>query len=583
MKKPETKRDKLEVLRSQLESERASFISHWRDLGDYILPRRLRLNSADVNKGDRRNLKIIDSTATLSARTLRSGMMGGVTSPARPWFRLTVPDPGLADVPSVKSWLHIVSQRMADVFIRSNIYNVLPIVYGDIGTFGTAAMIIEEDFEDVIRSYPFPIGSYMIAMNDRMKVDVFFREFRMTVRQLVQRFGKRLPGGDIDWSNFSEHVKSLYEAGSLETWIDVCHVIQPNSEFDPKKLHAKHKRYLSCYYEKGTSSATNGNYLTGRSSDIYLRESGYDYFPVLCPRWEITGEDVYGTDCPGMVALGDIKQLQLGEKRSAQAIEKMVNPPMTGPATLKNQKASILPGDITYVDVREGQQGFRPAHEVNPRIAELEGKQEQVRNRIRRAFFEDLFLMLSTTDRRQITAREIEERHEEKLLALGPVLEQLNQDLLDPLIDITFDIMNRQGLIPEPPKEIQGVSLKVEYISIMAQAQKLVGISTVERFVGFAGQVASVNPETLDKIDADQMIDVYGDMLSIQPGIIRSDEDVAKIRGERAKQQQAQNEAAMAREIAGSAKDLSQADTSGDNALTAIMRQSQAGNMVPAR
>jgi hypothetical protein len=574
-----TKRQKLETLRAQLELERSSFITHWRDCGDYILPRRPRFTVTDRNRGDRRNRNIIDSTGTLAARTLRSGMMSGITSPARPWFRLTTPDPDLAEYGSVKDWLHFVSQRMSTVFLRSNLYNVLPIVYGDLGVFGTAAVMIEEDFEDVIRFCPFPIGSYLIANNDRLKVDVFFREFGMTVRQLVQRFGRRTADGGYDWSNFSDHVRTMWDRGEYETWIDVCHAIYPNDEYDPKRLQSKHKRYASCYYEKGTSGGSQTSY-TGTEPERYLRESGYDFFPVFCPRWEVTGEDVYGTSCPGMDALGDIKALQTMQRRLAQAIEKMVNPPMVGPTALRNTKATILPGDITFSDEREGQKGFRPAHEVDPRIQELVLAIQDHQQRVRRALFEDLMLLTSMSNRREVTAREIEERHEEKLLALGPVLEQLNQDLLDPVIDATFNIMVRQRLIPPAPKELQGIPLKVEYLSIMAQAQKYIGISGIERFAGFAAQVIEANPAAADKVDTDQMLDVYGDMTSVPPGIIRTDEQVAGIRGERDKAVRAQQAAELAKHSAGAVKDLSQSVTTGDNALSKMIESAQAGALV---
>ena len=184
-----SKRQKYERLRAQLENERATFETQWRDLNDYILPRRARFFVSDSNKGDRRNLKILDTTPTLAARTLRAGMMSGVTSPARPWFRLTVPDLDMSESGPVKSWLHDVTSRMNTVFIRSNLYNVLPIGYGDLGVFGTAAIFHEEDFKDVMRFYSFPIGSYMIANNSKGQVDVFIREFRMTVRQIITKFG----------------------------------------------------------------------------------------------------------------------------------------------------------------------------------------------------------------------------------------------------------------------------------------------------------------------------------------------------------------------------------------------------------
>ena len=576
----QTKRQRLEIQRGQLELERSSFLSHWREIADFMLPRRPRFQTTDTNRGDRRNQKIIDATATLALRTLRSGMMSGITSPARPWFRLTTPDPDLAEFGSVKQWLHTVSQRMTTVFLRSNLYNALPIVYGDIGGFGSAALMMEEDLDDVVRFYPFPIGSYCIANNDRLKVDVFTREFRMTVRQLVQRYGRKRGSGSVDWSNFSTHVRNQWDNSNYETWVDVCHAISPNPEYDPKYLGAKNKKYESCTYEKGALGTSHSD-----SFDVgtYLKESGYDYFPVLAPRWETTGEDSWGTSCPGMDALGDVKQLQLMQKRKAQAVEKMVNPPMKAPTSMRTSKASILPGDITYVDEREHMKGFSPAHEVNLPLSELREDIRETQDIIRRAFFEDLFLMLAQSDRREITAREIEERHEEKLLALGPVLEQLNQDLLDPLIDTTFSMLERQRLLPEPPEELQGVQLKVEYLSIMAQAQKTIGIAGVERFAGFVRSIAegSQDPSVLDKVDIDQMIDVYGDLTSVPPGIVRTDDAVEEIRQGRQKAAQAQQSAESLQNVAGAARDLSQTDTGGKNALTDLMSAANAGSPLP--
>lgn len=569
----ESRRKRYEVLRSSLETERSSYIPHWKDISEMILPRRAQFTVTDTNRGERKNQKIIDSTATLAARTLRSGMMGGVTSPARPWFRLTTPDPDMAENGAVKEWLHLTSQRMITVFLRSNLYNALPVVYGDIGTFGTAAMAVEEDFDSVVRFHCFPIGSYSLANNDKLRVDVFFREFRLTVRQVVQRFGRKNEGGTIDWSNISNHVQDQYNRGNLEAWVDICHAIQPNQDYNPKLLISK--KYESVYYEKGSS----GNSQMQHEQEKFLRKSGYGYFPVLAPRWELMGEDVYGSECPGMIALGDVKQLQHGEKRGMQAIDKKINPPMKAPTSLRTQKASLLPGDITYIDEMSGREGFTAVHEVRFETAEHEAKQEQVRFRIRRAFFEDLFLMLANTDRRQITAREIDERHEEKLLALGPVLEQLNQDLLDPLIDITFMIMDRQGLVPPPPEELQGVNLKVEYVSIMHQAQKMAGLAGIDRLIGFTGQVAQFDPEVIDKIDRDQLIDEYAEITGVPPRIIRPDEAVAGIRQGRAQAAQAQQQAMAMAESAKAAKDLSGASLDGNSALTEMVKMAQAGQM----
>lgn len=571
----ESKFQRLQSLHAQLKNERSSFISHWRDLADYILPSRPKFTLSERNKGDRRNNKIIDSTATMAANTLRSGFQSGITSPARPWFKLTTHDPDQSEQADVKFWLHVVTQRMLTVFAKSNFYKASSVLYGDLGVFGTPAVFVEEDFERVAHFRDMPIGSYCLATDNKGKVNTLTREFGMTVRQLVHTFGELKPSGQVDFKNISNHVKNLWEQSQYEQWVDVVHVVQPNKNYKPRAVNAKYKKFESVYYESGERRSAS-NYMSYDSDDMFLRHSGYDNFPVLAPRWQVSGEDVYATSCPGMDALGDIKQLQTQEKRIAQAIDKKVNPPLKGPSLLKQQKVSLLPGDVTYSDERDGQRGLTPIHEVQFNIQEIEGKQQQLRQRINEAFYKNLFMMLNESDRRQITAREIQERHEEKLSALGPVLESLNEDYLDPLIDLVYDYMDRQGQIPEPPKSLRGQELRVEYISVMAQAQKLMGVNTLERFTGFVAQVAQANPEVLDKVDSDQLIDVYGEATSVPPGIVRSDKDVEQIRAQRAQAQQQQQMMEQIQGASQTAKTLSETDTEGNNALTQLTNGGQA-------
>lgn len=561
------KKQTYEVLRAQLEIERATFTSHWRELSDYILPRRLRANMSDVNKGDKRNKYIIDSTATAAARVLRSGMMAGITSPARPWFKLTTPDPSLDKFGPVRNWLADAQKIMSTSYLRSNLYNTLPSVYGDLGVFGTSAMYVEEDFTgEVLWTQSFPIGSYMIAKDYKGKVNTFIRDFRMTVQQLVEQFGVT-KNGKADWSNFSTAVRSAWDKGQYQTWIDVCHVIAPNIDYDKNKLNSKFKRFSSCYYERGVS----GQQKDSAQDNTFLRESGYENFPVLCPRWEVTGEDVYATSCPGMEALGDIKQLQHGEKRIMEAIDKMIRPPMIAPTSMKNQVVTQLPGDTNYSDADQPR-GLRPALEVNFRVQEMQVKQQEIRRRIDESFFKNIFLMIDQMER-AATATEVNERKQEKMLMLGPVLEYLNQDLLDPLTDIAFNYHINQNLLPPPPPELEGMNLRVEYVSIMAQAQKMLGISGVDRFSGFISGLGQVDAAVYDKVKSDELVNVYADMTAVPPNIIRSDDEVAALRDTRAKQQQAAAKQAQAAQMAQTAQTLSQTPVNqdGDTALSAML------------
>lgn len=584
---PVTRRQEYELLMAQLDLERTSFINHWKQLNDFIKPRRGRFYTMDVNRGDRRSQNIIDSTGTFAARTLSSGMMAGITSPARPWFRLTTPDQALAESQDVKVWLSDVTTRMLSVFDRSNLYNKLPILYSDMGVFGTGALAVFEDAEHTIHCESYPIGSYYLAVDDKGRVRIFARRFQMTVWQLLKRFGLSSDKKTVRWDLFSKQVRTLYEKKQLQQWIEVTMLAQENVRFDPRLYESKYKQFSLCYYE------TNGDGQGLGEPERYLEETGFDEWPVLAGRWDVTGEDSYATDCPGMTALGDIKQLQVGEKRGLQAIEKGVNPPMVGPTALRTLGVNTLPGGMTYADIREGMQKFQAAQDIRLDIEHLEAKQQNVRQRIKRAFFEDLFLMVSSLDPSQgvqpRTMYEISIKQQEKLLALGPVLEQLNTDVLNPLIDRTFAIMLRRGELPPPPQQLQGQPLRVEYISILATAQKAVALGSLERFTAFVAQLAGTDPSVIDKVNRDELVAAYGDATGIEPRLLVPDEQVAQVRQARAKAEQAAQAAKVAADAGAAAQRFSQAGATaalpagggaGQNPLAALLNAG--GGALPA-
>ncbi|KRP78091.1 portal protein [Pseudomonas lactis] len=555
-------RSQLDKRLTRLKSERDSnWLPEWRDLSDYILPRAGRFNTSDVNKGQRRDKKIINPRATFAARTLAAGMHSGMTSPASPWFKLGTPDPGLMQYGPVKEWLYAVEKAMREVMARSNLYNVLPTIYGEEGVFGTAAMAALPDERDTVRFYPFTVGSYMIANSDRQQVDTLYREFKMTARQMEQQFGK---------SALSGTTQQLLSTNS-EAWIEVCHATQPNESREHGRKDNTNMAYQSAYWEKGGDN------------DKLLRQSGFQEFPVMAPRWDVLGEDVYGTG-PGSQCIGSTRALQLMERRKAELVEKGVRPPMGAPASLQVQKASILPGSITYLDDMQQGAKFAPLWDVNPAwLGQLRGEiaaEEQIADT---AFFVDLFLMISQLDGER-TAYEIATRKEEKMLMLGPVLERQNDDLLDPCVDQVFHLMVEQSiprwmgllpgnpLLPPPPKEMGGLDLRIEYTSILAQAQRAVEGSAIERAIGFAGTVANIkqDPSSLDLLDTDNALREYFKVTAVPPALIRSDDAVQAIREQRAQaQQQAEMQQQLGSAIEG-VKVLSQADTGGNNALTQI-------------
>jgi hypothetical protein len=546
-----SKRDKLTQRWGALKNERTSWDSHWREISEHLLPRSGRFLVSDRNKGDKKHNAIYDSTGTRALRVLAAGMMAGMTSPARPWFRLTTSDPQLDESAAVKAWLADVTRLMQMVFAKSNTYRALHTMYEELGAFGTATSIVVPDFDGIIHHNTLTVGEYALTTDHRGKVNTVFREFQMTVGQMVGEFGHK---------NCSARVQGLYDRNALEQWVPVIHAIEPRKERDTTKRDSMNMPFMSCYMEPGGTDSK------------YLRESGFKEFPALCPRWMTTSGDVYGNS-PGMEALGDIKQLQHEQLRKAQGIDYKTKPPLQAPTSLKARDVDMLPGGVTFVDSASPQGGIRSAFEVNIDLSHLLADIQDVRERIKSSFYADLFLMLANGTNTTMTATEVAERHEEKLLMLGPVLERLHNEILDPLIEMTFGKMVEAGIVPPAPQEMQGMELNVEFVSMLAQAQRAIATNSVDRFVGNLGAVAQLKPEVLDKLDADRWADAYADMLGIDPELIVPGEQVALIRQQRADAQAQAAQAEQMAQAADTAQKLGGADTSGQNALTDITRQ----------
>ena len=540
MDQPLNRRQRILARKSALWNERSSWITHWREISDYQQPRAGRFVVTDRNRGDKRANHILDNTAVFGARTLAAGLMSGVTSPARPWFRLEIKDKDLMESGPVKTWLHDTAALLRAIFASSNTYRSLHTIYEELGLFGTGCSIVLPDFDNVIHHYPLTVGEYALATNSKGEVDTLCREFQLTVGQMVEQFGRNA---------CSQAVKNLFDRGNYDAWVDTVHMIEPRKARDLTKRDGRNMRVASIYLEPGKENW-----------DQFLSESGFERFPALAPRWVVTGNDVYGTS-PGMECLGDVKQLQHQQLRKGQAIDYQVNPPLQVPTKYKEATKARLPGGVFYVDSMGQNNGVRSAFEVQLNLQHLMLDIQDVRERIRSAYYADLFLMLANDNRSGITATEVAERHEEKLLMLGPVLERLHNELLSPLIDIAFDYASRAGILPPPPEELQGMDLSVEFISVLAQAQRAVATQGMDRLLGTVSQMAAAKPEVLDKIDFDQVVDNYGEAYGVDPKIIVPDDQVAALRQQRAQQMAAQQAAATAPQVVESAKTASEIDT----------------------
>lgn len=499
-----------ELFRKQYDAMKAqsqTWQSTWKELAKFIAPTRGFFDgerSGNGRKIDHRAL--IDSDPMLAVEVLSAGMMSGLTSPSRSWFELSLSDGEIMKQNGVRQWLYEVKRRMEEVFGRSNLYNALHSFYQEIAVFGTAAFLLEEDRDKVIACRSFTAGEYVLGTDGRGRINAFGREFFMTAEQMAEEFGKK---------NLPVSIAQCAENKSTE-WFQVIHVIMPNAQADDSKADFAHMPYASAYFTP--------------QGDL-LRRGGYQEFPVIAARWEVknTG-DIYGRG-PGWKSLGDVKMLQKMQKAKLVALDKNTNPPMMVSANVQGE-VNLLPGGLTrYNGTTDA--AIKPAYQVSIDLTALENSIERVKQTIKGQFFADVFLMLNAQNFTQMTATEVAERHQEKMLVLGPVLERLKNELLDPLIERTFNLMFRRGVIPLPPAIVEGEDIKVQYVSMIAQAQKASAITAIEQGINFIGHLAQANPAVIDKIDFDAAVEEGLNLLGVPPILLRPEEETQALRQER--------------------------------------------------
>lgn len=568
-------RVRLERRKNMLNLDRMTHWPNWMDLAENFAPMRGRFlipDGWDTNKGYRRNWAIVDATPLISANTLAAGMVAGVTSKSRPWFQYSVEDERLLEQPGVKEWLDYATRRGRVILARSNFYNAAFENYRELGVWGIMALGREWPWhEDTPMFAPFTIGEYYVGQDKHRRINSFFRDFMWTVEQIVEKFTTGPLDKESSWDNVSERVRALWFNEQYYSWLPVTHAVYENEERVKAssggfKADASGMRFRSCFYERGGDPQkllqdSNWKDQWSLKKDGphpgVLRERGFRNFPVFVARWYVNSEDVWPRG-PGMDALGDARALQLQQKRKAQAIDKLVDPPMKAHPSLRNQRTSLLPGDVTFVAPEAGTVGFEPVYpNFKPEIQALLEDIKESQDRVKSIFYTDIFAMFINEEAggQKMTAAEVSARQQEKLLMLGPVLEQLNYEFLNPLHEWLVEEMLHRGELPPLPKAMRGNRVHVTYTSILANAINAVTFSSIQQFTGYATQVAQASAEAqnnpaLDKVNFDGLLEEAAKATQIPPSGIRSDAEVEEIRKERQQQAQAQAAAEQRQQMA---------------------------------
>ena len=524
-----------EIIRrvDQLASERGNYNSFWQDVAKYCLPRKAYITRTKT-PGAKYDYDVYDSTAMQSNLVLAAGLHSYLTNPNSRWFSLRIQDEEANKDAEVKAWLADTEERIYNVLNASNFNQQIHELYLDLGVFGVACMYEEEDAENNVRFYSRDIAEIYLCENEKEKIDTVFRKFTLTARQANEKWGNA--AGDV--------VKNFIEKKDYDKPVQFIHSVMPRYERDASKADALNMPWESKYIE------------VSKKHEISV--SGYNEFPYFTPRFNKNSGDVWGSS-PAMVGYADIKMLNEMVKVLIRAAQKVVDPPLVLPHDGYLLPIKYGPGALNFRLKGSAQDKIEPLiTNVNLPIG-LEII-ENYRTTIKKNYFVDLFLLLADPARKDMTATEVMQRVEEKMLILAPVLGRLMNEFLDPLINRTFSILWRAGKFLQPPESLQGLPYEIEYISPLARAQKLDQMKSINSFLTLVGQMATVKPDVLDNVNEDNIVADIQELYGVNPKYLRDKEEVKLIRDQRQQMLAQQQEMAMISQGADIAKTGAEAE-----------------------
>ncbi len=516
--------DLLQVVKS-LEQERTSWEGDWIKARDNIYPESGRAldGGEKITQGGNRQGNVLDSMPQLAIRNLATGMQGGLISPSRQWFNLGLKGEQQL-TPSVKAWLKKVKEVLEHYFNQADIYGAMYQLFREMALYGQGVLLIEEHLHRAFKFTTLSAGDYWLDINDDDEVDTLMRKLFYSARDLVRKFGKE---------NVPEEYTDKEHMNNVEKKFEVLHIVQPRQNYSPGKKDNLNMPYEEIYLLR-TGSAQDNN------SCKVLRHSGYREKPFVAPRWEKTSGCVYGS-CPSRIALADIQTLYQIRKDALDALKKEIDPPVAASARMKNDLIDLGANGVSYVRSQSADSQVIPIYAPRGVYPTVEGAIQSYHQQIKEVYFNDLFAPIMNRDK-SMSATEVQAVNSEKLGSITPVIELLEKEALDPIFERCFNILmnlNDVHVIPAIPPELAGKDIQVDYISVLAQAQKRAELSTLLELVTDALAVAQANQTAVDWLNVDKLMPRLAEILC-HSDMILSEAEVKQLREARNKAMQTQ-------------------------------------------
>lgn len=486
----------------------------WNDITDYVLPLRGDFyedaaSEAEVtwDRGE-----IFDSTAIVACKQLASAMQANVTSFSQKWFDLKFGDDELNSDGVAMEWLQAVGNAIYDALVESNFDVEIAESYLDLASMGTTILIEEEDQDaKQLLFTALPLRECVFEENAKKQGSGLYRRRYMTALQLEDMFDDKLPTKILDKLDTPEAGTEKFEV------IFAIFIRKDRKDADTSKLLAPKVRPIGY------------KYILKSSAELLGEEGGYYEMPAYITRWAKTGGSKWGYS-PAMECIADIRTLNLIKEATLEAAGKAIDPATISEDGTIIGDLDLQRGGHTIVTNLDGLKPFESASKFDVSNMQIEYLTQSIRD----AFFQN---QLELKESPAMTATEVNVRYELMQRLLGPVVARLKTDLLDPVIQRTFNIIYRQGDLPELPEGYNIRDLNIEYNGVLPRAQKADQANIITEFLMEVAQMAEIFPSALDLIDVDAAVRERAILKGVPMKILKSEEEVDQGRKQDAEKQ----------------------------------------------
>ena len=506
--------DLLELLNEQSEFEEV-----WRSMVKYILPARGQfIQDAHPKKRNLVSKSIMNNAGKEAAEVLAAALQSGLTPANSQWIELDWEDEEPKNVEFLQKWLKDVAKITLAQLSDTNFYDATYMYYMDLSVICNAAIHSGEGKDTALVFDNYAVGEYVFQMSPDGKPDPFIQVRWLKLKTIIEMYGaEKLPeninkDSDSDLSLYYPVVKAVY-----------------------KKEH-RGKPYVSIHYIRGA----NGSAQNFDMEDSVLAIRTYDDCPNHIGRWSIVSNENLALG-PGFDGLPHVRRLQEQERTYSMMAHKQADPPVNIPAELRN-KANLLPGGENYL---RGDRAIRPIYDRQGSLNDILLSIERTEERIAKVWYNDVFLTSSRDPNASpLRTGEVNQRSQESLIKLGPVVGRIFTQTLKPMIERCINILAKNGHFPDVPPEFQQYvgQFNIKLVSPLAQSMKLLEGRAVQSFLQNLAGAANFYPEVLDKINPDKLVDKFAEVTSIPLDILRSQEEVDDVREQRAAQLKAQKD-----------------------------------------